>query len=481
MSKNSLPQVLLLLSALALPTPMRAAEPSTGVTQSGFPGTPHVPSATEATAQAIHVSLGGTAFSQRTFGGVGDTLAGMSARVAASWAMTPRLLLGAGLSAQGVTGPLLVPREIVAVGDLELSALWVAWAGPSASMGVRGGAWALAGPEGAGSYARSASPFLDLLGATRAGPVRVLGSAGVLGDRSRGIATGLTLTPGQRAAYGVTDGAQVRWAVAADVAAGTEWLRPYLEYRGAHDFGAAAGDDAHLVGGGLRLLWALDGRVVGFSAGADLALTGRSTGPARPREPTWRGLVQLTLSTAPPPPPPVVVPVTVAPAASTGTLVGTVKSETGAPLADAVVGFGGGPNPQLTDAAGHFRFTEVPPGTVPVEAHKPAYEPDAAQALVVAGATAELTLVLVSEASRRPGVATGDVRSSEGGPVRARLTLKSPQGAQLLDTDKAGHFKVELVPGTWAVTVEAAGFATQNRTLVVKAGELNIFNLVLSR
>lgn len=67
------------------------------------------------------------------------------------------------------------------------------------------------------------------------------------------------------------------------------------------------------------------------------------------------------------------------------------------------------------------------------------------------------------------GAVSGRVFSSEGHPLAATVTVRASTGQLLFTTtaDTFGHFKVELSPGDYVLTVAAAGHTSQTRAVTI--------------
>lgn len=162
-----------------------------------------------------------------------------------------------------------------------------------------------------------------------------------------------------------------------------------------------------------------------------------------------------------------------------GVLEGRILDASGAPLVDARIEaeVDGARLETYTDADGRFRLVVAgaPDTALVVTAH--GYEPARVEVRhgVVQMPASGLAL---AEASPR-GVVRGDVRDYDGTPVRASVRIM-PSGRRI-DVGESGAFEIELPPGRHELTIEAEGFTTQERRVVLADGEVTILHIDLRR
>jgi outer membrane protein OmpA-like peptidoglycan-associated protein len=162
-----------------------------------------------------------------------------------------------------------------------------------------------------------------------------------------------------------------------------------------------------------------------------------------------------------------------------GSIAGVVTdAKTGAPL-DATLEFPGSTLATVTTNAadGSFRVPQVPVGAYTVTASAKGYIKGTQSAAVEQGKPVALTFALnqvpVTPAAPvvAPSILTGVVKDKKTGtPVAA--TIKFP-GSTVADvtTDTMGVYKVELMPGSYAVQVEAQGYVNQVAAIVIEKGK----------
>ena len=78
-----------------------------------------------------------------------------------------------------------------------------------------------------------------------------------------------------------------------------------------------------------------------------------------------------------------------------------------------------------------------------------------------------------------PSAISGLVRSEDGLPIRARITV--PELGLDIQTDPAGGFLLQVKPGRYTLNIEADGFLPQSKQISAGAGERRIYNIDLQR
>jgi hypothetical protein len=78
-----------------------------------------------------------------------------------------------------------------------------------------------------------------------------------------------------------------------------------------------------------------------------------------------------------------------------------------------------------------------------------------------------------------PTFVIGLVRDARGLPLPAEVRV--PEVGLTVRADHRGRFKIPLPPGSYTVFIDAAGFVTQRKTVRVRNGEQNIYNVDLQR
>ncbi|GMT99632.1 hypothetical protein KH5H1_37520 [Corallococcus caeni] len=165
------------------------------------------------------------------------------------------------------------------------------------------------------------------------------------------------------------------------------------------------------------------------------------------------------------------------PAPTTGSLkVKVVQGKNSAPVPDVQVASG---TAQLrTDKAGEVLLEGLAPGPVAVAMSAPGFRATEEAAVVVAGQTSELVVVLAQERKGELATLVGQVRSARSGKALV-ATVSIPQAKVRTRTDKSGAFTARVRGGTYRITLSAAGHRTQTKTVTVREGEQAILNVDL--
>jgi OOP family OmpA-OmpF porin len=384
------------------------------------------------------------------------------------------------------------PEVIQSFGDLVVGTKWAVPVTPGFSAGAELGVRFLSAVPGLTFSPDSTSFWIGALGSvdlrarTRA-PLRFHANASFYVDNSSNLVdfTGTTNTTREVAtfAYGI-EKSRFRFALALD--APLEYLtapvplEPFVEYHA--EIVTASADPAFAGAGyptnrdqqwmtlGLRArVW----RGLTVDAGVDLRLrtVGYEYGPPLPPYDVTLGAAfpfDIDAFTRP-----VVVTkiVEVEKAPTTGTIAGTVRGDgrDGKPVADAVVTFKGRTHAQVaTDADGSFLSGPLEPGPVDLTVVAAGFEPGKATALVTAGSTATVEVLL--EAKPLTGNLRGKVSDPRGQGLPATLRLTGA-AARELQTDAAGAFSAALPAGHYQLTIEAAGWPSKQVPVDVTVGQ----------
>ena len=155
------------------------------------------------------------------------------------------------------------------------------------------------------------------------------------------------------------------------------------------------------------------------------------------------------------------------PRGPSGSLQGTVTEvSTGAPLAGATVTavVEGRARTTRTGLDGTYRFGAVPVGPVEVTAEAFGYRPATESAEIVEGQTTTVDFALTA----LPTLGGTVTDANDGAPVAgATVTATSGDDTRTATTGADGTYVMFLELGTWSVTVEADGYATETREVVV--------------
>ena len=165
----------------------------------------------------------------------------------------------------------------------------------------------------------------------------------------------------------------------------------------------------------------------------------------------------------------------------TGTVDIAVSGDGGAPLADADVELtpagAAVPVTARTDKQGRASFPEVATGKARVRIRQADHLDKVQELDVVPGQSASVSVAL--EKKLPPGQLLGTVRNYNGKPLKATLVV-APIGTKV-QSDENGEFTLDLPPGEYEVTIEAAGVKPQTRKVKVEQNGVTILNVDLRK
>ncbi len=159
-----------------------------------------------------------------------------------------------------------------------------------------------------------------------------------------------------------------------------------------------------------------------------------------------------------------------------GRIRGVVKNDKGAPVADAEV-TAAGRAAVKTGADGSYTVDGAGPGPVTVSVKAKGFKPaeDAAQVPPEGVATLDFSVVPVGAGV--PATIRGTVRAVSGKVVKATVKISDVNLTVPIKGD--GRFVVQVPGGKYTLTIEAAGYVTQVKTVEVADGDQAIFQVDL--
>ncbi len=116
-------------------------------------------------------------------------------------------------------------------------------------------------------------------------------------------------------------------------------------------------------------------------------------------------------------------------------------------------------------------------GELEISATAPDYQLGTTVVQVAPPAAASASVQIVRKV--RQGQLSGQVLSFDGKPVAAKVRVTSDGNPIEVATDAEGMYAVELPAGTFAVTIEADGYAVQKRTVSIKLDGVTVLNVDL--
>jgi hypothetical protein len=170
---------------------------------------------------------------------------------------------------------------------------------------------------------------------------------------------------------------------------------------------------------------------------------------------------------------------TPAAANTAATLEGVLTDDHDAPLSDAHVKVtaGGEVRETITDAEGRYRFADLPLGAVVLEASATGFETQRWEVELTAAPRVETPRALAPE--QEVGVLRGLTRSFGSAPLRAHVVVRDGQRREIAGAraDEQGRFEIEIAPGKYQVTISAAGYRTQRRSVTISNNGVAILNV----
>jgi hypothetical protein len=159
-----------------------------------------------------------------------------------------------------------------------------------------------------------------------------------------------------------------------------------------------------------------------------------------------------------------------------GRIRGLVKTDKGAAVADAEVTAAGRPAVK-TAADGSYTVEGAGPGPVTVGVKAKGLKPAEDGVQVPPEGVATLDFALVPVGSGVPATIRGTVRAVSGKVVKATVKISDVNLTVPIKGD--GRFVVQVPGGKYTLTIEAAGYVTQVKTVEVADGDQAIFQVDL--
>ncbi|MGB9119903.1 MAG: carboxypeptidase regulatory-like domain-containing protein [Candidatus Angelobacter sp.] len=160
---------------------------------------------------------------------------------------------------------------------------------------------------------------------------------------------------------------------------------------------------------------------------------------------------------------------------SSGAISGSVKSSTGAAIAGASVGFGGGT--ATTDANGNFTLGGVPVGTVQLVASAQGFQ-SVTQSVIVAGGkttTTNFTLIVVGST----GNVTGKITNASSGAIVTGATVSWSGGTTTSNTSGI-YTLTNVTAGTQNITAVKTGYLAHTLAANVVGGATSTLNIPIA-
>ncbi len=160
-----------------------------------------------------------------------------------------------------------------------------------------------------------------------------------------------------------------------------------------------------------------------------------------------------------------------------GLVAGRVISAAGTPIEGAVVGVSGRTHSRvLTEADGTFESVPLAPGPIEVVVVANGFETATVKTEIIAGQTANIVLRLTPKPPAARVV--GRISDDSGKGIVASIKLAGPQIAEG-KSDESGNFSIAVVPGLYALRVDAEQFLSKELQLTVAEGREGAVSITL--
>jgi len=160
---------------------------------------------------------------------------------------------------------------------------------------------------------------------------------------------------------------------------------------------------------------------------------------------------------------------------SSGTITGMVKSSSGAAIAGASVGFGGGTT--TTNASGSYTLTGVPVGTVQLVASASGFQSATQNVTVSGGTTATANFTLMAASAK--GAVTGKVTNVSSGAIVSGATVSWSGGTTT--TNASGIYTLANVSaGSQNITASKTGYLARTLSANVTGGATSTLNIPIA-
>lgn len=230
------------------------------------------------------------------------------------------------------------------------------------------------------------------------------------------------------------------------------------------DGNGAALSGASVTAGGLSTASAADGSYMlsNLPAGQttiNASLTGFQSGS------TSVTVVAATTTAAP----------AIALVSGSGAVSGNVKSSTGAVIAGASVGFGGGST--TTDANGNYTLAGIPVGTIQLVASAQGFQSVTQSVTVSGGKTSTANFTLTAVAAN--GTVTGKITNASSGAILAAATV-SWSGGSTTSNASGIYTLTNVTAGTQNITAVKTGYLARTLAVGVTGGATSTLNIPIA-
>jgi hypothetical protein len=158
-----------------------------------------------------------------------------------------------------------------------------------------------------------------------------------------------------------------------------------------------------------------------------------------------------------------------------GSITGTVRNASGAAIAGASVGYGGGT--ATTDANGNYTLTGVPVGTVQLVASASGFQSVTQSVTVSGGATSTANFTLATAPAG--GTVTGKITNVSNGASLSGATVRWSGGSTTTNTSGI-YTLTNVAAGTQNITASATGYLARTLAVGVTAGATSTLNIPIA-
>lgn len=160
---------------------------------------------------------------------------------------------------------------------------------------------------------------------------------------------------------------------------------------------------------------------------------------------------------------------------SSGAVSGNVKSFTGAVIAGASVGFGGGST--TTDANGNYTLGGIPVGTIQLVASAQGFQSVTQSVTVAGGKTSTANFTLTAAAAT--GTVTGKITNASSGAILSGATV-SWSGGSTTSNASGIYTLTNVTAGTQNITAVKTGYLSRTLAVGVTGGATSTLNIPIA-
>lgn len=167
-------------------------------------------------------------------------------------------------------------------------------------------------------------------------------------------------------------------------------------------------------------------------------------------------------------------------------LTGQITDERGEALPDVRVTLttvSGVEHTSLTDYNGSYHFSAIALGDAQLETQAVGFKTQNWTVTLVADTAASQQPARALVPAANTGLLRGLIRSFDSSPLRAKLTVKNARGkvVQTGASNDDGTVELELAPGKYTITVEAAGHRNHTQAIQVQGNGVSVLNADLRK